>query len=300
MLNAPPGRLCLWSARRRIGKGHDPCWLIAVCLQLTRNRHKAVVAGPPAQRSCAPDKPIDSPRHDMIMACFRFPSPDMPQYISPYHAPGFHAAALSAGRHRDIVGGRWEETGRIQMDLLMDAGLMPHHRFLDLGAGCMRLGCKLVPYLASGHYWASDISFELMAHGRLTELSDPEALPLDHLIEDGDFEFPGVPADLTYILAFAIFTHLPLYCLERALGQIHARFPLLEKLLFTVFLAPDAGAALLPVRQVDGVVTHRDRTPYHFLADEVEQVALNAGFVCERKPTRLPRGQILYSLCRAD
>ena len=30
--------------------------------------------------------------------------------ISPYHKPGFYDDALSRGRHRDIVGGRWDET----------------------------------------------------------------------------------------------------------------------------------------------------------------------------------------------
>ncbi len=224
----------------------------------------------------------------------------MSHYISPYHAPGFHAAALSAGRHRDIVGGRWEETGRIQMAFLMEAGLLPHHRFLDLGAGSLRLGCKLVPYMLPGHYWASDISLDLMVHGRMTELAEPEALPMDHLIEDGEFAFPGVPADLTHILAFAVFTHLPLWCLEQALERIHARFGLLEKLFLTVFLAPDANAALLPVRQIDGVVTHRDRTPYHFLADEVEAVASRVGFRSTRHPMWLPRGQVLYTFSREE
>ena len=38
--------------------------------------------------------------------------------ISPYHAPGFYDQALAQGRHRDIVGGRWEETGLVQMQLL--------------------------------------------------------------------------------------------------------------------------------------------------------------------------------------
>ena len=55
--------------------------------------------------------------------------------ISPYLAPNFYADALSKGRHRDIVGGRWDETGRAQMAALRAEGLMPHHRLLDIGAG---------------------------------------------------------------------------------------------------------------------------------------------------------------------
>ena len=78
--------------------------------------------------------------------------------ISPYLVPNFYADALSKGRHRDIVGGRWEETGRVQMAALRAEGLMPHHRLLDIGAGALRLGCKAVPYLDAGHYWATDLS----------------------------------------------------------------------------------------------------------------------------------------------
>ena len=86
----------------------------------------------------------------------------MAQHISPYHAPDFYKDALAKGRHRDIVGGRWDETGRIQMQLLLEAGLLPQHHLLDIGAGSLRLGCKAVPYLNPGHYWATDLSGALL------------------------------------------------------------------------------------------------------------------------------------------
>ena len=61
----------------------------------------------------------------------------MPE-ISPYHRPGFYDEALARGRHRDIVGGRWSETGSLHLHLLQDAGLRPHHHLLDSGAGSLR------------------------------------------------------------------------------------------------------------------------------------------------------------------
>ena len=138
----------------------------------------------------------------------------------------------------------------------MNAGLMPYHHFLDLGAGSLRLGCKLVPYLEPGHYWGTDASGDLMRRGRETELADPARLPEDHLIEDADFAFPGVPDTITHVMAFAVFTHLPLDWLGRALAQVHSRFLSLEAMFVTVFLAPDAQSVSAPVRQADGVVTH--------------------------------------------
>lgn len=223
----------------------------------------------------------------------------MTQHISPYHAPDFYRDALARGRHRDIVGGRWEETGRIQMQLLLDAGLQPHHQLLDIGAGSLRLGCKAVPYLAPNHYWATDLSGALMRQGHASELADPSRLDPSHLIEDANFSFPNLPASITHALAFAVFTHLPFNHLRRALTQIHARFPALECLLFTVFLAPDAITALGPVKQPDGVVTHDTRAPYHMLACDIEHLIRTTGFQGQQQPQRLPRGQVLFHLTRA-
>ena len=52
--------------------------------------------------------------------------------ISPYAKPGFYDDALSKGRHRDIVGGRWGETADIMMPLLMELGLRDSDKVLDI------------------------------------------------------------------------------------------------------------------------------------------------------------------------
>lgn len=212
--------------------------------------------------------------------------------LSPYLAANFYADALAKGRHRDIVGGRWDETGRIQMAALRAEGLAPHHRLLDIGAGSLRLGCKAVPYLDPGHYWGTDLSGALMQRGYTLELAHKDRLPPAQLIEDADFTFPGIPADIDYAIAFAVFTHLPADYLFCALSNLRDKFPTLHRLLFTVFLAPAPATA--QYRQPDGVVTHPDRAPYHMLADRVYQKAAASGFCVIRKDTRLPRGQTLF------
>ena len=218
----------------------------------------------------------------------------MAQHISPYHAPDFYADALAKGRHRDIVGGRWEETGKIQMALLLEAGLQPDHHLLDIGAGSLRLGCRAIHHLNPGHYWATDLSGALLKRGYEAEIADKTRLNPAHLIEDSNFSFPGVPDSISHALGFAVFTHLPANHLRRALIQIRARFPALQKLLFTVFLAPDAAASLLPVKQPDGVVTHDTRAPYHMLACDVLHLTSASGFAVDQQQTRLPRGQVLF------
>ncbi|MCB6178524.1 methyltransferase [Rhodobacter sp. Har01] len=215
---------------------------------------------------------------------------------SPYLAPGFYDRALADGRHRDIVGGRWSETAAAQMALLLDEGLRPEDRLLDIGCGCLRLGHRAAAYLAPGHYWGTDASLALMRRGHEAELSDETRarLPPGNLVEDADFGFPGLPDSIDIALAFAVFTHLPPDALPRALAQVRARFPRLRRMLLTVFLAPQGHAG--PHRQPDGVVTHPDRPPWHRPAAQVEAEARAAGFTPDWRPRRLPRSQRLLAL----
>jgi hypothetical protein len=213
---------------------------------------------------------------------------------SPYLVPGFYDRALAEGRHRDIVGGRWEETGRIVIPVLQAEGLVPTDRVLDIGAGPLRLGRHIAGMVGAGDYWATDASHALMQRGWEVELDSATRarLPAANLIGDADFTFDGVPQDITFALAFAVFTHLPRAALDRALPRLRARFPQLRRLLFTVFLAPEDARG--PFRQADGVVTHPDRAPWHMAEGDVRAIAGAAGFATERRDWRLPRGQVLF------
>lgn len=215
---------------------------------------------------------------------------------SPYLAPGFYDRALAAGRHREIVGGRWDETARAQMAALLDEGMTPRHRLLDIGCGCLRLGHRAVAFLDPGNYWGTDASAALMERGWEAELA-PELqprLPRGQLVEDAAFAFPGLPGDIGYAIAFGVFTHLPAAALRPALTSLRQRIPGLKKLLLTVFLAPEDRTG--PLRQPDGVVTHPDRPPYHRPAAEVEADARAAGFAPVWRDRQLPRGQRLCVL----
>lgn len=211
---------------------------------------------------------------------------------SPYLAPGFYDEAIAKGRHRDIVGGRWGETARAQMAVLQTAGMTPEDHLLDIGCGALRLGHLAVPFLKAGHYWGTDASLALMRHGRTHELSDPARLPEDHLVEDLDFAFPGIPATITLAIAWGVFTHLPAPVLPPALITLRTRFPRLRTALVTLFLSHETK----PTRQPDGVVTHPDRPPYHRPRAEVEAEARAAGFIPAWSDQRLPRGQALLVL----
>ncbi|MFZ1467712.1 MAG: class I SAM-dependent methyltransferase [Paracoccaceae bacterium] len=215
---------------------------------------------------------------------------------SPYLAPGFYDRALAAGKHRDIVGGRWDETARAQMAALQDHGLTPTDHLLDIGCGSLRLGHKAVAYLNPGHYWGTDASLALMQRGWQAELTPAlqSRLPLSQLIEDADFTFLRLPDSITMAIAFGVFTHLPEATLRPALSNLRQRCPRLRALLLTVFLAPDDLAE--PHRQPDGVVTHPDRPPYHRPAAAITADATAAGYAARFTDRQLPRGQRLCVL----
>lgn len=211
---------------------------------------------------------------------------------SPYLAPGFYDRALAEGRHRDIVGGRWDETPRIVLPLLAAQGLGAEDVLLDVGAGALRLGRHLAGQVAE--YWATDLSRALMLRGWEAELDDATRarVPQERLVGDAGFSFEGVTERVTFALAFAVFTHLPAAELGVALRSMKARFPALRRVVFTVFLAPAGHAG--PFRQADGVVTHGDRFPWHMAEEQVVRIAAEAGFAARALPHRLPRGQVMF------
>lgn len=215
------------------------------------------------------------------------------KHPSPYAAPGFYDKALREGRHRDIVGGRWDETPRIVLPLLAQHGLAPDDHLLDIGAGALRLGRHLAPRVAA--YWATDASRALLVKGWETELDDParSTLPQDRLIEDAAFAYPEIPDTITFALAFAVFTHLPARDLHTALTNLRPRFPRIRRVIFTAFLAPEGQDG--PYRQADGVVTHPDRFPWHMTEAQVIGIATTAGFAATAHPHRLPRGQVMFT-----
>jgi hypothetical protein len=178
------------------------------------------------------------------------------------------------------------------MAVLQARGMTPGDHLLDIGCGVLRLGHMAVPFLKPGHYWGTDASLELMRHGRLHELAEPDRLPEHHLVKDEEFAFPGIPATITLAIAWGVFTHLPAPSLPPALATLRARFPHLRAALVTLFLSDTEG----PTRQPDGVVTHADRPPYHRPRAMVEEEARAAGFTPAWGAEKLPRGQALLVL----
>lgn len=112
---------------------------------------------------------------------------------------------------RSAIGGMWEELGRLQFKFLVDKGLQPHHKLLDIGCGSLRGGRYFIRYLQTGNYSGMDISSKAIEHGKQLvqqeALSDKNPRLLVSKNKDLKFrEFAGETFD--YVLAQSVFTHL--------------------------------------------------------------------------------------------
>jgi SAM-dependent methyltransferase len=220
-----------------------------------------------------------------------------------YYDKSYVESGVAEGRHRQLVGGRWDEIGALQLELLTQYGLKPDHTLLDVGCGCLRGGVHFVRYLDPGRYFGTDINQSLLDAGYDVELAQAglqDRLPRTSLRSDDAFDFTGFGVQFDRAIAFSLFTHLPLnairICLERMAdvvkpgGIFHATF----------FELPEGEPSGKDIRHPPAdVLTHGAADPYHHrVADfrhAVEGLPWEVRYVGE---TKHPRGQRLVNFVR--
>ncbi len=205
-----------------------------------------------------------------------------PMTISRYYDKTALEAQVQAGRHREAVGGLWDEIGQLQIDFLVSQGLMPHHRLLDIGCGSLRGGVKLIRYLDAGHYAGVDLHESLINAGYEIELATAglmHKLPRSNLVAEGEFDFSWCPMRVDFALAQSVFTALPLnflrICLER-LGNFVVRD---GKFFVSIFEVPDHHPTCTPYRHPSGYISYGAKEPYHYRFADME-------FCCRGLPWR--------------
>lgn len=111
--------------------------------------------------------------------------------------------------HREYVGGRWEEIGRLQFEFLVQQGLKPHHCLLDIACGSLRGGTHFIHYLQIGNYLGIDKERKLIELGIEQELKQgtyKEKKP-EFVVSDR-FEFQKFSKKPDFSIAQSLFTHL--------------------------------------------------------------------------------------------
>jgi SAM-dependent methyltransferase len=188
---------------------------------------------------------------------------------------------INAGTHRDMVGGMWEEIGRLQFEFLRARGLKPRHRLLDIGCGSLRGGIHAIKYLEAGNYYGLDINPSLIEAGRhevrLAGLTDKNP----HLAVSDRFELGLFHEKFDYLLALSVFTHLFANHIIRCLAEVRGVVAPEGRFFATFFLAPHSTHLAPIVHQPGGVKTEYDRDPFHYSPDEIRAMAKLANLSTE-------------------
>lgn len=162
----------------------------------------------------------------------------------------------------------WAEIGKLQFDYLVEQGLKPEHRFLDVGCGSLRGGIHFIRYLETGHYFGVDINERLLEAGR-TELARNNIVDKNpSLVWTDSFDFQSLDQQFDYALAQSVFTHLPLNSIMRCLMNIEKVMVSGGRFYATFFENRAGKSNLEPILHPtaggwDGV-TYFDRDPYHY------------------------------------
>lgn len=187
------------------------------------------------------------------------------------HSPYYDEAAMQAdvrdGRHREAIGGMWDEIGDLQIRFLIDQGLEPQHRLLDVGCGSLRLGARAVAYLDPERYFGTDLNEVLIRAGYEQELGEPERtkLPWSHFGVSADFSFDFLSPPMDFAIAQSVFTHLPLNHLRRCLHNLAPHMARGGRFFVTYFECLEGQDLFAPLAQPrGGVVTYDYQDPYHY------------------------------------
>ncbi len=180
---------------------------------------------------------------------------------------------INAGKHRDMVGGMWDEIGQLQFEFLCARGLKPGHRLLDIGCGSLRGGLHAIKYLETGNYYGLDINPSLIEAGRhelrLAGLTHKNP----HLALSESFELGVFRQKFDYVLALSVFTHLFANHIIRCLAEVRDVLAPEGRFFATFFLAPHSVHLVPIVHQPGGIKTQYDRDPFHYSLDEIRAIS---------------------------
>lgn len=200
------------------------------------------------------------------------------------------------GGHRLIVGGLWDEMGKHQLDYLVNEGLKPADRLLDIGCGSLRAGVKLVPYLDAGGYYGMDLVPALLDQGyekEIRQLGLVERLPRENLAVASAFEIPFGETIFDHALAQSLFSHLPINHLRLCLANLRPRMRKAGVFHASFFLVPDNHGIAAPCEHPPaGVQTFGWQDPYHYWIGDIAFAAASLGWHLEGVFDWIhPRGQ---------
>ncbi len=220
---------------------------------------------------------------------------------SVYDDPAQVQGQVRAGQHREVIGGLWDEMGKLQLDFMLARGLQPRHRFLDLGCGSLRGGVHFVRYLDPGYYHGLDNNQSLPDAGYDVELAAAglqDRLPRGNLACSTDFEVPVDDGFFDFGIAQSLFTHMTFNSIRRCLETVAPKFRIGGVLYATFFELPGEAPACLALSHAGGIVTSGHQDPYHYRRDELSLAGKHGWQARYIGGWQHPRGQVMMAFER--
>ena len=213
--------------------------------------------------------------------------------------------AVQAGKHRDLIGGLWDEIGLLQCSFLKQNGLVPNDKVLDIGCGCLRGGVHLIDYLDAGNYYGLDRSQALLNAGYNIEVTTAgltAKMPKENLVCDANFSFDQFPLSFNTAIAVSVFTHLPLNIIRDCLGKLAGRMEVGGVFYATFFELPTGKELSAPyIHEPGGITTFATQDPFHYTIEDFH-------YAVKGLPWRVkyigafhhPRSQYMIAFIRTD
>jgi len=185
---------------------------------------------------------------------------------------------IAKGKHRNLVGNLWETHGQLQFDLLIAAGMLPKHRVLDLGCGCLRAGVKIAAYLEENHYYGIDPRLPLLNIGFSQELRRIK-LSRDNLFCSSIYEHGRLePETIDYGLCISVLTHSEFNHI-RIMLENSAKYFKPKAKLFVSFLELPEGEPFTPAyTNAAQTRSFGSKPQFHYYLRDMEYAAQGTGW----------------------
>ena len=187
--------------------------------------------------------------------------------------------------HRSFSSDFWEETIPLIVNYLISHGLKPEHKILDLGAGGLRSGLALIPYLNVNNYYAIDINKYLLEDGYQFEIIKnnlEQKFPLHNIKVTHDYNGEEFNVKMDYIWSFSLWTHLDKNECDKCLSEISKILKVGGIYLTTCFIVNNTEYNNICERVSDVVIrTSPNKDPYHHKLDDFIKMGNKYGFKVE-------------------
>jgi len=116
---------------------------------------------------------------------------------------------------------RWLALGQMQFDYLIEHGLKPGDRMLEIGCGNLRAGRLFIDYLEPGHYYGIDISPDILLAAQETIVRYGLQGKMPYLTPVSDLRFSFLPDHyFTVVHAHSVFSHSPIEVIDECLAHV--------------------------------------------------------------------------------